>query len=281
MKLFQNITFFILKTLSGIRKKVIGKHAKGILCSTDNGLLVVGADDLEVGRLLAFKGYYEDHALSELYQLVTRESDVCLIGAHVGTLLVPLAKRANTVVGYEANPETFELLKINTRINNLSNVDIFNYAIGNEKKEVEFYANTVNSGGSKIKPRFDSYAYSYDNPKIIKTNMISLDEHIGGKYEFDIIIMDIEGSEYYGFQGMQNALKTCKYLQLEYVPHHLENISHVTNEEYLSVFADYFESVRIVGEPENGYSRREFLPFLDRLRNSDNCADLLFSKDVL
>ena len=111
--------------------------------------------------------------------------------------------------------------------------------------------------------------------------MISLDEHTGGKYEFDVIIMDIEGSEYYGFQGMQNALKTCKYLQLEYVPHHLKNISNVTNEEYLSVFADYFESVRIVGEPAKGYSRKEFLPFLDGLRNSDKCADLLFSKDVL
>ncbi len=47
MKLLQNITFFVLKTLSGIRKKVIGKHAKGVLCSTENGLLVVGADDLE------------------------------------------------------------------------------------------------------------------------------------------------------------------------------------------------------------------------------------------
>jgi len=44
---------------------------------------------------------------------------------------------------------------------------------------------------------------------------------------FDLIFVDIEGSEYFAFKGMQKIFKQSKVLITEFVPHHLKNVSSV------------------------------------------------------
>ena len=62
-------------------------------------------------------------------------------GAHIGisTLyfkkLYPQAK----VIAFEPNPETFKLLELNVRQNNLRNVELVNAAVSDSTEEIDFY----------------------------------------------------------------------------------------------------------------------------------------------
>jgi FkbM family methyltransferase len=206
-------------------------------------------------------------------KLVDSDTRVCVIGTHIGSLLVPIAKR---VVGYEANPDTFKLLELNARINDLTNVCLHNLAVGDKQGKIEFYANTVNSGGSKIKPKNDLYAYHYDQPRTVTIDMVALDQH--SDETFDLILMDIEGAEYLALKGMAQKLGQCQHLQLEYIPQHLANIAEVSNSDFLATFADYFTTARIMGDAQKTFGRNQFACMRDDLRDRNQFADLIFSK---
>jgi FkbM family methyltransferase len=189
---------------------------------------------------------------------------------------VAIARIVKSVVGYEANPGTFRLLEMNVKINNLENVTLFNKAVGDRAGKIEFLASRLNPGGSKIKPKTDRFLYHYDNPEHLVVDMVSLDEHC--PREFDMIVMDIEGAEFLALKGMQHALRRCKHLKLEYVPHHLENVSGVSNEEFLSAFSQHFTSVREEGSRGREHSGPDILDLLNSLRRHGRSAELIFSK---
>jgi FkbM family methyltransferase len=258
MTLREYLVILKMVLFSRIRHLALGKYATGILYTTENGLLIAAADDAAVGRKLAFQGRYNPEALEGLRRLITKESTVCFVGCHIGSLLVPVAGLARSVVGYEANPFTYRLLEMNVKINNLQNVSLFNKAVGDREGTIEFYASRVNPGGS------------------ILADVVTLDAHSNG--EFDVIVMDIEGSEYFALKGMQNTLRRCRHLQIEYVPHHLENVSGVSNEEFLSVFAHFFNYAREVGPSGKEFRGDEILALLNSLQKTGKSADLVFSK---
>lgn len=261
---------------SKLKRMALGPHSIGVLNDTQNGLLIASAYDTTVGRKLAFDGKYDVEALDSLRTLVTPDSSVCFIGCHVGSLLVPIARIAKSVVGYEANPATFRLLEMNVKINNLRNIRLFNRAVGDKAGKIEFVASRLNPGGSKIKPKKDRFIYRYDHPDHIVVEMVSLDEHCAE--QFDVIVMDIEGAEFMALKGMPNALRRCRHLKLEFVPHHLENVSGVSNEEFLGVVSPYFTSMKEEGPGGKTYKGQDMLALLDSLRSRERSAELIFSK---
>ncbi len=272
-----------LNIFSKLRKKVLGKHSIGVVYQTENGILISSIEDVSVGRSLGFKGQWDIAVVNELLNYIDKNDTVYIIGTHIGTLLIPLAKHNIKVIGYEANPETFRYLKWNLQLNEIKDINIFNYAIGDRRKKVEFYKNKVNSGGSKIKPIKDSFLYTYDNPKSVEIDMLSLDEHVTQEnlVKPNCIIMDIEGSEYFALKGMQNLLRDIKLLYIEYVPHHLENIANISNSEFLDLIVPYFETVRFTQNKKqfnlkNDYE--EFKRYLKKMRETGASDDLLFTK---
>ena len=52
------------------------------------------------------------------------------------------------------------------------------------------------------------YAYFYDSPEIIKVPAGPLDDVLAGQ-TFDVILMDVDGSEYFALRGMQTLLAFC------------------------------------------------------------------------
>lgn len=263
---------------SHLRKSVIGSYVTAVLCETEQGVFLVDASDMSVGRKLSYKGEYDVAEINFLNQFINADSSVLIIGTHVGSLLIPIARKVKKIVGYEANPKTFYFLKTNIILNFIENTVINNLAVGDSNGQIEFYANTINSGGSKIKPKKDSYLYNYDKPNIISVPMVSLDNHLNGSdTTFDLIIMDIEGAEYFALKGMQNILANSQYLYIEYVPHHLSNVANVTNDEFLILIMPYFKTLKIFGE-DNYYEISESKKILYALKSKNISADLLFSK---
>src|SRR5688572_10864317 len=159
----------LLKQASFAREKknILGPFARAILYNTKNGSFLAPVEDIEIGNRLGKEGSYDLQELKEIEKLVNSQSIVFIVGTHIGLLLVPLAKKVKTIIGYEANPQTHELVELNISLNNLTNTTVYNYAAGEKRGEVEFYLNVVNSGGSKIKPKQNNYMYRFDNPETI------------------------------------------------------------------------------------------------------------------
>jgi hypothetical protein len=63
--------------------------------------------------------------------------------------------------------------------------------------------------------------------------------------QFDVVLMDIEGSEYFALQGMQRILGHASALVVEFLPDHLRDVSGVTVEQFLAVIPPRFRTLRI------------------------------------
>ena len=217
----------------------LGKYGLGILAKTKQGLFAVSAEDLYVSQALLLNGEYNSNELARLQTFVSSESRVLFIGAHIGSLLIPIAQRCKKVIAFEANPFSYELLSINLILNKVTNCQAFNLAASDKSEKLDFLLNTKNSGGSKRIPLLKHPMYYFDNPETIIIDAVPLDAHIKER-EFDLIVMDIEGSEYFALKGMQEIINNTRVLQVEFLPHHLKNVSGVTVKDFVDLIEPHF-----------------------------------------
>lgn len=252
-KILDPLKILTLRLLGTFRSGVIGRYGIAVLAQTENGLLLTPSTDLMVGRRLCFDGRYDPELLDLLLNKCRPVSDVLFVGAHVGALVVPVAKNVHRVVAVEANPATLDLLRMNVLLNGLQNVEIHGFAAGDKNCEVSFFAGRLNSGGSGIATDGpNDWAHEYDNPKQISVPMRRLDE-VFSDDQFDLIVMDIEGAESLALRGMSNLLQRSRGLLVEVFESHLREVAKVSNEEFLSSIAPNFDQATILLEkPRKG-----------------------------
>lgn len=220
-----------------LRKK-LGQNIKAIITESENGLFAVDPEDLEVGQKLRSGGFGVDE-VERLKTFINKKSKVLIVGTHIGALAIPLSKHCREITAIEANPNTFELLEINLHLNHAKNITPHNIFANESHEKVEFLLNTVNSGGSKRKPKKSSFLYDFDNPEIIELESHKLDDYLPD-HDYDLVLLDIEGSEYFAMKGMKNILSNCKTLVVEFLPHHLKNVADIDVETFLSVLPGHF-----------------------------------------
>jgi len=225
-------------------RQAVGPHARAILTVTPQGNYLVGVDDAYVGMRLRFQGEYATGEITTLTPFCSVRARVLVVGAHIGTLAIPLARMCSAVVAIEANPETFELLQLNIQLNGLTNCRTIHKAASSRFESIEFLVNRVNSGGSKRSPIVKVPEFFFDNPQTVSVEAAPLDELLPGEF-FDIIAMDIEGSEYFALQGMQRILGGAKVLQIEFLPNHLRNVAGVSVVDFVSQLAPHFSTLCI------------------------------------
>ena len=247
--LFWRMNFFLKNRQSAKISRQLGDGVKSVIVDSKNGILAVDPRDLEVGYKLRNYGSYGLDEITRINQLITTKSNVLIVGAHIGSLLIPIAKNCNKVVGIEANPNNFNLLKTNVHLNKAENVSIHNIAASSKQETIKFQMNVVNSGGSKRLPKNNEYMYRYDNPEVIEVQAHSLDEYLN-EHKFDLVLIDIEGSEYFAMQGMTEILANCNTLIVEFLPHHLKNVADVTVEQFLSLIPKEFTKLTIPSKNE-------------------------------
>ncbi len=247
--LFWRMNFFLKNRQSAKISRQLGDGVKSVIVDSKNGILAVDPRDLEVGYKLRNYGSYGLDEITRINQLITTKSNVLIVGAHIGSLLIPIAKNCNKVVGIEANPNNFNLLKTNVHLNKAENVSIHNIAASSKEETIKFQMNVVNSGGSKRLPKNNEYMYRYDNPEVIEVQAHSLDEYLN-EHKFDLVLIDIEGSEYFAMQGMTEILANCNTLIVEFLPHHLKNVADVTVEQFLSLIPKQFTKLTIPSKNE-------------------------------
>ena len=247
--LFWRMNFFLKNRKSAKISRQLGDGVKSVIVESKNGTLAVDPRDLEVGLKLRNNGSYGLDEIDRINELISTQSNVLVVGAHIGSLVIPIAKNCNKVVAIEANPNNFNLLKTNLHLNKTENVSIHNIAASSKQETIKFQMNVVNSGGSKRLPKNNEYMYRYDNPEVIEVQAHSLDEYLD-ENNFDLVLIDIEGSEYFAMQGMKKILSNCNTLIVEFLPHHLKNVADVTVDQFLSLIPKQFTKLTIPSKNE-------------------------------
>lgn len=263
-----------------IINKLYGNFACGILFNTLNGIFITNLPEVELSRKMGASGQYDIEKISFINQWISPEMTVYILGAHIGCLVVPIARSVKKLIAFEPNPEAYFLLDMNLKLNEVRNVTAFNLGTSKSNCVSQFYQNKVNSGGSKILPIIDEEMYHYDNPKIINVNLINLDLFIKiNKFEYpDLLIMDIEGSEYDTLLGAEHTLSKARLLYIELVPHHIINVAGVTLADFVSVILKYYSKMYVVDDKTFLCTKEQILMTLKSFFETEICCDLLFLK---
>ena len=242
--LYWRVNFFLKNRKSNRFLNRLGKDVKALIVDTKNGVFAVDPADLEVGAKLREKGEYGISEINQISQLIDNQSSVLIVGAHIGSLAIPIANICAKLVAIEANPSNFKLLETNVKLNNTSNITLHNIAASNKKETIKFQLNTVNSGGSKRVPINNHYMYTYDNPEVIDVEAYSLDNYLSNN-KFDLVLIDIEGSEHFAMQGMTDILSQTKTLIVEFLPHHITNVAGVKLVDFLDNIPGHLKKLTI------------------------------------
>ena len=275
--LFWRMNFFLKNRKSTKISRQLGDGVKSVIVDSKNGILAVDPRDLEVAYKLRNYGSYGLDEITRINQLITTKSNVLIVGAHVGSLVIPIAKNCNKVVGIEANPNNFNLLKTNIHLNKAENVSIHNIAASSKQETIKFQMNIVNSGGSKRLPKNNEYMYRYDNPEVIEVQAHSLDDYLD-ENNFDLVLIDIEGSEYFAMQGMTKILANCHTLIVEFLPHHLKNVADVTVDQFLSLIPKEFTKLTIPSKNETHPTDIGGVVLQQMYNNKEGDDGLIFTK---
>jgi FkbM family methyltransferase len=275
--LFWRINFFLKNRKSAKISRQLGDGVKSVIVESKNGTLAVDPRDLEVGLKLRNNGSYGLDEIARINKLISTQSNVLVVGAHIGSLVIPIAKNCNKVVAIEANPNNFNLLKTNLHLNKSENVTIHNIAASSKQEIIKFQMNVVNSGGSKRLPKNNEYMYRYDNPEVIEVQAHSLDEYLD-ENNFDLVLIDIEGSEYFAMQGMEKILSNCNTLIVEFLPHHLKNVADVTVEQFLSLIPKQFTKLTIPSKNETHPIDISGVVLQQMYNNKEGDDGLIFTK---
>jgi FkbM family methyltransferase len=262
-------------------KKLIefGPYAKAVYVETKQGDFLVDPADNFVAKKLLHQGEYSLQEIKLASRFLKKDSYCLVLGGHIGTLVIPLAKLCKELIVFEANPKSFELLNKNLHLNNIQNVKSFNKAVNDEKKPIKFLVSNHNSGGSKRSPIIPTSGYFYDSPEEIMIDSVVLDNFMNFK-SFDLIFVDIEGSEYFAFKGMQKILKQSRILITEFVPHHLKNVASISALDFWATLSPHFNRMFIPKTHKSFKGSEKILEQLQLIFNAnENHDNLVFSKN--
>ena len=137
---------------------------------------------------------------------INKESVCVDIGSHIGYYTLIMSKLGKKVYSFEPAKENFILLEKNVRINDLKNVEVFNYGLGNIKWDAfHLFKNKEDSG--------DYRCYNAEGLKQSETIlMIKFDDFKLGKIDF--VKIDTQGYELEVLKGMEQTLKDNPQIKL-------------------------------------------------------------------
>ena len=151
------------------------------------------------------------------------------IGSHIGVSILYFKNMYpnSTVIGFEPNPISFNLLSENIQINMLENVQIFNKAISKEEGTKPFYINANDSGWESNASFLKNGWTGKEKTKEIEIGTTRLDKYI--TRDIDILKIDTEGSELSILKSHKSLLSRIHNIAIEYHPIKENGIDNILN----------------------------------------------------
>ena len=166
-----------------------------------------------IERKTYFIREYEKKRVDQLHYLSKElKSDVLIdIGANIGFYSILLSDSFKKIYSFEPNKRNFQALKKNIETNNLNNIEIFNFGLGNKE---EILIGNSNTKGELFQT--SGFAVSKENTEGEKVLIKNGDDTLKFNNKIITIKIDVEGFELFVLKGLKNTLnnKLC-ILQIE------------------------------------------------------------------
>jgi len=141
--------------------------------------------------------YRREFGVAEaLLQLSGKDKTLADVGAHIGAYTVRMSKLYREVYAFEPNPETIQALKANLVLNGVSNVRVFETALGDSAGELEL---GLRQAGSTLTPLKVAHR--------VKVKVARMDDVLD---RVDVVKVDVEGWEEQVLLGASRIIKDIK-----------------------------------------------------------------------
>lgn len=158
---------------------------------------------------------WDTQVAGAIHDVVTPDMQVLDVGANIGYFTLLLAKRVGkdgAVFAFEPIASVASQLQASVALNNLTNVTVFQKAIGSEFKQTTIYKTEHNIGASSQIPKTD-------HTEAETINVVRLSEVIDTDVQIDFIKIDVEGFELDALLGMQECIENhAPIILLEFSP---------------------------------------------------------------
>ena len=172
-------------------------------------LLQLDLNDIGIVKGLVYPRGREFFSSEYLSGILTEKDVVYDIGANIGYYAIMDARKAGHVVAVEPIPKNCVNLVRNFELNDLTNYELHQCALGDKNGEETFYVNAASNWSSFIKP---TYGKVIAEIKVPVMTLDSLVEKTGREPTF--IRMDVEGYEYNVIDGAKKTLERNPDLRL-------------------------------------------------------------------
>jgi FkbM family methyltransferase len=187
-----------------------------------NGINYIINNDHDIIEHKLSKGNQWNTEIFEILKLYISQRNLhhfLNVGCHIGSVCLPISLLIDKVTAIEAYPPTYNHLCKNINLNKITNVNSLNIALGFTEEEIYFlseekicpveHINRVinNTGGMHVLTENDiknNVRSSCLTDKKIKNKMKKLDNIEVDN--FDLLLVDIEGSEYHFLLGAKDKI---------------------------------------------------------------------------
>jgi FkbM family methyltransferase len=134
-------------------------------------------------------------------ELVASPDVVIDIGANIGQEALQYSDWARKVYSFEPNPVIFEVLDLNVKQNNLTNVEIIAKGASNAAGSAVINNLRANEGRS--------YVCDHNGKHTLPIELITIDDYLLHNIEgrVDFVKMDVEGHEVHALEGMKKLIE--------------------------------------------------------------------------
>ena len=168
--------------------------------------------------------YYEKNDTHMMYNLIEDGFTMFDIGANIGWFSIGIAKhrKKSNIYSFEPIPKVFENLRNNLKLNDVTNIKIFNHGFYNENKELIFYYYPNGTGYSSNIPFPGKVGFEK-----VKCKLLTLDKFVNENKisEINFIKCDVEGAELFVFQGGGRSIE-------QFTPIILSEISRINQSKF-------------------------------------------------
>jgi len=246
---------------------------KGIvLINIQGSKMYVNTQDMSFVPSLMVSGVYEKYETELFKKLVKPGMTVVDIGSNIGYYSLIAAKLAGNngkVYAFEPEPNNYNLLVKNIKINNYANIIPIQKAVSNKRGNTKLFIDKINLGN----PSFSKNNVPTPKEGFAEVEAITLDEffeNVVKDSKVDFIKMDTQGAEGLIVEGAGEVLKNNNLkIFMEFWPYGLKNIG--TNPlKLLLKLQNYGFKMKIIDEKNQCIKHTRIMKIIEICENSKN-----------
>jgi FkbM family methyltransferase len=212
------------------------------IVTVNGSKMYIYLDDNGISKELYLYKRREKFATEFMESFLSEDDIIIEIGANIGyyVLLESKIAKKGKIYACEPMPLNRKLLEMNVKLNNVKNIELYPFAMGDQNKEQQFYIyDKIN--WSSFNKNIDGKIVSTVSVKTITIDNF-INEYLDGCYP-TVLRMDVEGYEYNIIKGALNMLRHCDNLKI-FMEIHPHLLSPEKLDELINIFKDNKFKVR-------------------------------------